>query len=318
MRGYPWTPRKMRDAARVLRDGAQVSFEFGLDDIEKLAVLDATVLSARPDLVLVVSTWEPDGPRRPMRDDELDALVALPNVRRLMLRGFVDRPSERLGDLRRLEWLTVGGRISDLRFLAKLSRLKKLELSLAVPDLAPLAACRSLRKLLLYGQTLRSFAPIAPLSRLETLGLYSGTLRANLAELAVLPKLVELSVSSNRDVTDVDGLAALTGLARLRISQPRVVRLPDLSRSRRLVDVELIGMKAWSNPEILATLPAVRRLELREIGPAARAERFFPLAGIRSLRELDIRFLDYGKRRTASIVAHVEAQGRGTILVRAT
>ncbi len=333
MHGVPWTPKKMRQAVSILRDAASVGFAFAADRAEQLADLDARVFAERPDLWL--HAWS-TAPGSKVTDGELAALVALRHVRRLQLSGLTTRSLDRIGELTKLtelslavggtidlgfiarlpalRHLTVHGRIVDLAPLARCARLERVRLSGTLPDLAPLAGVKRLSELAIGGATVRSLAVLGKLPRLRTLSLDTTTIACSPAPIGTARGLVELSITNTRELRDAAFLGELTRLTSLRIDQPHVRRLPDLSALRRLHAVQLGGMKAWENPEVLATLKQLRELALSEINPKLPAERFFFLAELASLRSLDVRFIDFGTRRPKALTAHLVKAGKRHLL----
>lgn len=336
MNGVPWTAKKMRQAVSTLREGASVTFAFGADPLERLLELDEKVLALRPDLQL--HAWSVAAARR-LSHEEATALASLAHVRHLRLSGLKGAPFDVLAGLKRLESLSIAATCRvDLSFVAQMSslrhvelsamlehlealarckRLKTLALSGAIGDLAPLAGCTRLESLRFGASTIRSVAFVAELRRLSRLDVDAATVACALAPLVEVPRLAQLSLTNNRDLLDVAFVGGLVRLERLRIDQPRVVRLPDLSKLRRLSDVQLC-LKAWTNPEVLETLPRVRSIALSEINPKLKAERFYFLATspeLRALERVDVRFIDFGKRRRAAIEAHFEAAGKKALLV---
>lgn len=334
MHGVPWTPKKMRQAVAVLRDGASVGFAFAADPLERLRELDERVFAERPDLWL--HAWSTASGAK-VTDAALAELTALGHVRRLQLSGMTCKSLDRLGDLTKLtevsiavggtiglafitrlpalRRLAVHGRIDDLAPLARCARLEHVSLGGTLPDLAPLAGVKRLASLVIGGATVRSLAVLGKLPRLRRLQLDTTTIACSPAPIGTVRGLVELSITNTRELRDVTFLSGLSRLTSLRLDQPHVRRLPALAALRRLHEVQLCGMKAWENPEILATLPSVRALALSEINPKLAAERFFFLAEMKSLRSLDIRFIDLGKRRPSVLTAHLVQAGKRGLLV---
>ena len=309
--GVPWTASKMRRARTELREGASLGFAFGADPHEKLTELWDKVLSQRPDLVLHV--WSTRSGKR-LSSEDLAALTGLRQLRRLELSGFSNKTLSELAQLKALTWLTIRGSLKSLAFLESLSKLQRLSVVGAVPDLSPIGACGRLRTLLLQSATLRSLGFVEHLPRLQKLVITGATVECDLAPLCNVPKLTELSVSSNRNLRDAAFLERMTRLQSLRFDQPLVKELPSLARLTQLRDVHFQGMKAWSNPEALESLPRVRSIVLREINPKLDAERFFFLAHLKGLRHLDVRWIDYGKRRREKLDAYLREHVKPSVL----
>ncbi len=336
MDGVPWTPSKMQRAVKVLRPGASVSFAFHAEPLERLALLDDKVFRRRPDLVLHV--WSTSASNH-LDDAQVAALAALSNVRQLKIIG-VKRAGfgalagmhalESLGlsfpgsldlsfvlPLSNLRTLALRAKLADLGPLAKLERLDSLALEGTLADLTPLAGCKVLSALRFGSSTIPSLDCLAELSKLRNLALDSTTVTGQLNGIGQTRGLADLSITANKNLRDLDFIARLTRLERLRIDQPLVVTLPDLSKLTKLTTISCRGMKQWENPEVLGTLPTIREIELQEINPKLTADRFFFLADpkkFRTLEKLDVRWIDFAKKRRAALHAHFVTVGRTALL----
>ena len=336
MDGVPWTPSKMRRAVKILREGASVSFAFGAEPLDRLAVLDEKVLRLRPDLVLHVwSTAAGSG----LDDEQVASLAALQHLRHLKVTGVKRARLAPLAALRTLESIDLGlgcnldpaflvplsklrkvrlrAKVVDLGPLAELARLESLELGGTLGELEPLGGCARLSSLRFGSTTIGSLEFLSKLSKLRELALDSATIAGPLDGIGEARGLTGLSLTSNKNLRDLDFIARLTRLERLRIDQPLVLTLPDLAKLSKLTDIALGGMKAWTNPEVLETLPRVRHVELKEINPKLAADRFFFLADsrkLRSLEKVDVRWIDFAKRRREALQAHFVAAGRAALL----
>jgi hypothetical protein len=238
------------------------------------------LVAARPDVELYVYG-------RASRD--LDFLHYFPSAQRLHIAlyelddiaGFSQAPA-----LRELIFGETRKNFS-LRFVAGLPRLKKLFLVKRKTDLPALHALAELDELGLSGFTLPDLSVLLPLTRLRRLQLFLGG-TGNLAALARLPALYELSLMRITKLSDLAILADLPALTTLRLDWMRnVTSLPNLGGLIQLEDVTLDTMKGLTDLSPIAAAPALRRLAIADM-PQLTAESFRCLLGHPRLAELSV------------------------------
>lgn len=310
MHGVPWTPAKMRAAVQKVQKGGSVSFSFGTDPLDCLRQLDGQVFALRPDLNLHIS---PNLKGAKFTEAELETVASLEHVRGLEVSASKQARLSALGALRHLERLTLRGSLPDVEFVGQLPALTQVFVCGAAKGLDSLGTCSALEQLHIQSAAVPSLAFIESLPRLHRVTLDGVQQVGGLEALTRLPALEVLQLSEIKELVDVDFIAALARVESLTVRQSRVVKLPDLSGLERLTELQLHLMKAWTNPEVMATLPCVERIKLEEINTKLKAERFFFLAEM-GLSHLDIEFLDFNKGRIEAITAHFARLGKSAQL----
>jgi hypothetical protein len=173
----------------------------------------------------------------------------------------------------------------SLRFIEVLPRLERLFLVGHKTDLRCIQSLSELEDLGLSGITLPDLGLLLPFRKLRKLHLFLGSTR-NLAELARLPGLEELSIMRISKLSDLGILADLGGLKRLRLNWMRnVTSLPSLHGLQLLDDVELDLMKGLTDLSPVAAAPALRRLAVGDMRHLT-ADSFRCFIGHPRLREL--------------------------------
>ncbi len=181
----------------------------------------------------------------------------------------------------------------SLRFVETWPLLKRLFLIGHKTDLHCIRGLTELENLGLSGITLPDLSLLLPLVKLRKLQLFLGSTR-NLAGLAQLPQLEDLSLMRITQLCDLGILADLVGLKTLQLIWMRdVTSLPSLHRLGRLDDVELETMKGLTDLSSLAAAPALRRLVVAEMRQLT-ADSFRCFIGHPVLQEL---WADTGKRK---------------------
>ncbi|TVQ21922.1 MAG: hypothetical protein EA383_16350 [Spirochaetaceae bacterium] len=241
--GRTFTPTELE---RITELDAEAFGITSLEGIEQLANL--AVLNLRGNRVADVSplTALSRLQHLSLRDNDitdleavnLGVLAALPELRSLDLRhnrgpSHPESPDDH-------------DRISDISVLAEFVRLEVLDLAdNHVADITALSGLTRLRHLdLRYNQLgLADLAPVAPLTQLEYLNLReTGT--TDLTGIQELRNLGYLNLHSNSDVASIEPIAGLP----------------------RLHTLILRGVPVGREIDVIETLPALRRLNLRETG----------------------------------------------------
>jgi internalin A len=173
----------------------------------------------------------------------------------------------------------------SLRFVAALPHLKLLFLVGHKTDLPYIRELAGLEHLGLRGITLPDLSLLRSFARLRKVQLFFGGTR-NLADLAQLPGLEDLSLMRITKLSDLGILADLAGLKRLQLDWMRnVTSLPSLHRLGRLEDVALDTMKGLADLKPIAAAPALRRLVVADM-PQLTADSFRCFIGHPRLEEL--------------------------------
>ena len=160
-----------------------------------------------------------------------------------------------------LETVDLGhNAIADLRPLASLAALRRLNLDGAATELWPLSGLTKLTGLSLRGNGIEDLAALSGMTQLETLDVANNRI-TGLAPIGALAHLQALRLDGNL-VDDLSTVGGITTLQYLSLRGNEVVDLQPLSRLARL-----------------------RTLDLRD----NEVEDLSPLAGLRALRLLDVR-----------------------------
>ena len=195
----------------------------------------------------------------------------------------------RISELRRLASLTSLKRldlrrtqVSDLGPLANLKGLKSLVLwDTQVSDLGPLAKLKGLERLDLWGTPVSDLGPLANLKGLESLDLWR-TQVSDLGPLANLKGLESLDLGST-PVSDLGPLANLKGLKSLYLRSTQVSDLGPLANLKGLKSLYLWGTKVSD----LGPLANLQGLESLDLG-GTQVSDLGPLANLKGLKSLDL------------------------------
>jgi hypothetical protein len=125
-----------------------------------------------------------------------------------------------------------------------------------------------------------------------------------------------LSVTSIKNLETIQTLVDFESLVTLRIDASRIKLLPDLRNLKNLSKLELGYMKVWENPEILQTLPNLQELRLHEINSKLKAERFYFLTEMNTLKSIDFRFMDFNEKRIKTLANKFVEMGKENMLKR--
>lgn len=128
--------------------------------------------------------------------------------------------------LRRVEYISLGGRVGDVSLLSKIKTLKKLDLyETKVASLATFKGLKQIEKLDLYGTGVSDLTPLSGLKALKTLRL-----------------------GNCPEVTDIHPLTSLTKLESLDLSHTGVVDLSPVKKMKKLKRLYLEGMDVSGSP----------------------------------------------------------------------
>ncbi len=180
-----------------------------------------------------------------------------------------------------------GTEVRNLSPLREFHALESLNLNEfeSVRSLAPLGELSELRSLYLNTcSAVKDFSPISQLNKLTSLWLFGNVGMTDLSIISGKTALTRLEVGGN--LTDYSALEGLTGLQFLRVASPTFT---DLSRVRRLIDLEELHID-----------------QSREISDLS------PLANLKHLRVLSIEHADLiTKRELLQELPRLEVAYRG-------
>ncbi|MCA8950418.1 MAG: hypothetical protein KDE27_13005 [Planctomycetes bacterium] len=175
----------------------------------------------------------------------LAAIAALPELRQVSLvGGFDKRDLAPLLALPRLESLGLFGGVCDVATLARLGRLRELEISLprGLSDIGFLRGCDGLERLRLHGiGEVRELPELGHLAALREVHLHAAKRLTDLSPLAALPALHTLAIGGP-SVAEVEDLECFVGHPTLRVlrvwfaGKARRQRFAEWRRERGLHD----------------------------------------------------------------------------------
>jgi hypothetical protein len=284
----------MNNTIKKLRKNGFINFAFGSEKLKKLAELDKKVFSVREDLILRIYSTEPDDK---FTEEHLLALSRLENVKNLEINSCNNSNLSKLGDLKNLEKLILKNcKKLEIDFIKKLSKLKYLQLVGKIKGLEVIRLCQNLEMLDLEQLTINDFSFILPLKKLSRLVIYNSRVNCGF-EVLQKTKLTELSLSTITNLSDVSFLSKMKYLKRLNLAASKVENLPNLKNLEKLESLELDTMKLWKNPEILKSIKNLKKLRLCEPNTKLKAEHFYFLISINSIKEIDYQFIDFHDSR---------------------
>lgn len=197
-----------------------------------------------------------------------------------------DDALRRLADLPGLHRLSLAHHRRLPPVLSELTSLRELHLTGPVKDLGPLAGLTQLEQLKLRSVT-ADLAPLVTMTQLRALEIRLG----GTTDLSVVPSIgmiTYLELWLVRGLADLGFLADMHHLQHLFLQALRNVRaLPDLSRCTALERVWLETMKGLVDLSALATAPALRQLDLVDVGHL-QPEDLLPLTACPALQELGV------------------------------
>lgn len=300
----------MQEAVKVLRQNASVSFAFGREPLESLIDLDDQVFKLRPDLELHV--WSV-APNKIITENELYRLANMHHVHKIQFSGFHNSSLPNIASMVQLTSLKLGtSKQLDISFVENLTALTRISLTGSFASLASLSACTALEWAYL-STTMDSFEFLSPLSNIKTL-LIDYCIASNNFSPFNKPALKNLSITSVTKLENVDALAAFENLINLRIAGAHIKTLPPLHKLSKLEKLSLSNMKVWENPEVIQTIPALQMLALEEINTKLKAEQFYFLSEMSTLKALDFRFIDVNKSRIDKLNKAFKEKGMESVL----
>lgn len=191
--------------------------------------------------------------------------------------------------------------------------MKKIRLSGIFSEIGALAECITLEKVSL-ATTITSFDFLRPLTKLASLNIDSCATPFDFKAFNH-STLTDLSLSAIHNLQQVDDLAAFENLQKLHLHAVKLELLPELHKLTSLHTLTLAHMKSWRNPEALQHLPALVNLEMTEINAKVKAEQFYFLFEMTSLKKLDYRFIDFNKKRIEALNNECRRRGREDLWV---
>ena len=309
MDGLPWTKTKMNKAVEILRPNATITFSVGNELPSILEDLNETIFKVRPDLILLFT----NSSNSSINNELLESLTKMNFVKRIEFNGFKNKELSKISDMIQLQHLIISSKNKlDISFIEKLKSLTKISLRGTFNSLHPIKNCTELETIYL-STTIDSFDFFEDLNKIEEI-----TIDTCIAPNDFTPlnkkNLQDLTINSVKMLEKIDGLADFTNLKSLKLDASQIKRLPKMDMLFNLKKLELGYMKKWENPEILKTLPALEELELQEINTKLKAEQFYFLTEMNTLKTVDFRFIDFNKGRIEKLNNYFKINGKQNIL----
>ncbi|GAB1856428.1 hypothetical protein MHTCC0001_12630 [Flavobacteriaceae bacterium MHTCC 0001] len=309
--GLPWTPKKMSNAVKNLRNGGSIGFASGYEKLSRLTELDEKVFSVRGDLILHIWSVEKNNK---FTEEQLQVLSNLKNIRKLKLSGFKNSNLQQIENLDKLEQIIiVSNKSLDISFLEKMPNLKHLSLIGKYNDLKILSDCKNLEKLYLQQTTIDNLNFLLPLKKLSHIMIDYSRVNCEFKPLEQ-SNIYDLTITSITNLRDVSFLKKMKNLKKVRIDASKVEFLPDFLELEKLEYLELNYMKVWKNPEVLKTIKSLKVLKLKEINTKLKAEQFYFLSTMDTLVEIDYKFIDFNKGRIKKLNDFFEKEGKSTLI----
>jgi hypothetical protein len=293
-----WTGEKLSEAVKITKQNGTICYRFGDNMPIELEYLDKYVFNERPDLTLNIS---PNIGDYTFTQKELIMLSKLNNVRKLHLNNIRNTyllPIRNMKNITSLE-ITPFDKIIDLLFIDNFIQLKELIIRGKVKHMDSIKKCINLEYLYL-STSIKNYNFIKPLSKLKKICI-DNCISTNDFSLLNKPTLEDISIVSIKYLESMDSIKKFKHVKKLRLNASKLKILPEMNKLTNLRELELKHMKLWQNPEILKTIPKLEKLKLCEINTRLKAEQFYFLSEIKTLKELDFRLIDFNKSRIGKL-----------------
>ncbi|MDR1348149.1 MAG: hypothetical protein LBJ63_06965 [Prevotellaceae bacterium] len=307
-----WTKEKICETVKEIKQNGIINYRFGYNKPIELEYLNEYAFSERPDLILNIS---PNNRDYILTQRELLLLSKLNNVKKLHLNNINNTyllPVRNMKNITSLE-ITTFNSITDLLFIDEFIQLKELIVRGTVRHMEAIGKCSSLEYLHL-STTINDYGFIKPLKHLKSICI-DNCLSTNDFSLLNKPSLEDISIISIQRLKNTDSIKELKHVKKIRLHAIKLKVLPAMDSLTNLRELELSHMKSWENPEIIKTIPKLEKLKLCNITTELKAERFYFLSEIKTLKELDIRFIDRNKTRINKLTGWLTENGKQHIIV---
>lgn len=282
-----WSIEKINDAVSDVRENGIVYFDTYINTQAELENLDEQLFKKRNDLILHYEI---------KNKNNTTSLSPLENIKKIKTNNY--DPSIGLENINNLKYLEINNqnkKTVDILFLEGLDNLQELYLSGKFSNIEIIGRCRKIEKLYLM-TTIVNYEFMQFLNRIKKIWIDSCQAPDDFV-LLNKPSLEELSILSIKNLGNIDAIKYFSTLKKLKLSASKIKKLPDLSKLVNLHELELKTMKSWENPEIIKTIPFLKKLRLEEINTKINAEQFYFLTEIKTLTEVNFKFIDFNKKR---------------------
>lgn len=301
-----WTIEKINAAVNETRENGLIHFNFYNNTQAELENLNEFLFEKREDLILNYATED---------ENDLALLSSLKNIKKVRLSNYdsLDK-MKNINHVVYLEIYNVNKKALDIGFFEELHNLRELRLTGKVRNIEMIGKCKNIEKLYL-STTTDNYDFARPLNKIKILCIDHCTASSDFT-LLNKQTLEELSITQINKLDDIDTIKDFASLKRLALSASGIRILPAMDKLVNLRELRLELMKIWENPHIITTIPSLEKLELEEINTKLDAETFYFLTEIKTLKEIDFRFMDFNKKRIDKLNTWFIENGKENILVK--
>ena len=298
-----WTNEKIKAATKETQENATIYFDmrpFYKNTQIELENLNKCLFKERPDLILQVEA---------ANNNDLLFLSQLRNIKKLYFANY-----ESLAEIKEIAHLTflkiynVNTKTLDIGFLEGLQNLNTLYITGKIKNIEMIGKCTNLETLYL-STTINNYDFMRTLDKIKVINIDSCNASNDLGLMNKLT-LEELSLTQISKLENICTLKNFGTLKKLKLSASKLKKLPEMSGLLDLQELELNLMKSLENPEMISTLPSLKKLKLGEINVKLNAEQFYFLTEMKSLREIDFRFMDFNKKRIEKLNKWFQENGK--------
>lgn len=309
--GLPWTAAKINKIIASLKVGGTITFAFGFDDLKYLQILNNKIFQRRDDILFHI--WSV-ADNRVLAQNELGMLANMSFVKRLKMSGFKNTSLSLLQSMDFIEELILApSKKLDISFLQNFKNLKKLRL-FGANSVDVLENNTNLEYLYLQ-TTIKSYEFARKLLKLKTVIIDRCISTHDFSPLNQ-PSIEYLGIHSLKMLDNIDSIAAFSHLKEFHLDAARIKTLPSLEKLQNLRKLKLGLMKVWENPDILKTIPNLEELEMSEVNTKLKADDFYFLKDMKSLKILDYRFIDFNKTRIEKLNRFFKENNMEKIIIK--
>jgi hypothetical protein len=300
-----WTIEKINTIANEISENSIIYFNFCINSLAELENLNEYLFKKRPDLILRFATEN---------NNDFTSLYLLKNIKKLSLFNYDSLDEiKNINHLTFLEIYNSNKKALDISFLEKLNNLHELRLTGKVGNIEMIGKCKNIEKLYL-STTINNYKFMQLLDGIKIIYI-DHCIASNDFTLLNKQTLEELSITAINKLENIDTIKHFSTLKKLTLSASKIKKLPEMNKLANLRELRLELMKAWENPEIIKTIPSLEKLKLEEINTKLNAEQFYFLTEIKTLKEIDIRFIDFNKKRMDKLHKWFKENGKENMLI---
>jgi hypothetical protein len=286
-----WTLEEIKSAVDEAKENGTINWWYLKNTHTELENLNEHLFKKRPDIILQFQH---------KYDNDLNVLSHFKNIKKIIFCNDIYGSSDKIKELNHLTYLQIDNSVGnkrplDISFLEGLCNLNELHLSGKFKNVSMIGKCINLEDLYLR-TTINNYSFMQFMDKIKKI--YIDDCQApNDFSLLNKPTLEVLGISSIRNLENVDSIKDFTALKKFNLMASELKRLPEMDKLVNLHELNLSLMKIWENPEVIKTIPSLEKLKLEEINTKLDVEHFYFLTEIKTLKEVDYRFIDFNKKR---------------------